>query len=212
MFITFEGTTGSGKTTQLHLLAGYLRERGCNVLTTREPGGTRIGRKIRKILMSTSNTELCAPAELLLLEADRAQHVCEVIVPAIEKGTMVICDRFSDATVAYQGHGRGIDLDFIQKLNSYASNMIRPDKTFLLDCPVELGLTRALDRNMKAERQGEGRFEAETLEFHQEVRNGYMSLAKCEPDRFVVLDGTRDQDELAREILGIVEVLLGENP
>ncbi|HDM10120.1 MAG: dTMP kinase [Deltaproteobacteria bacterium] len=212
MFITFEGIEGCGKSTQARLLFEAMKARGIDTVLTREPGGTRIGQKIRKILMSTSNTELCAAAELLLLEADRAQHVCEVIVPAIEKGTMVICDRFSDATVAYQGHGRGIDLDFIQKLNSYASNMIRPDKTFLLDCPVELGLTRALDRNMKAERQGEGRFEAETLEFHQEVRNGYMSLAKREPDRFVVLDGTRDQDELAREILGIVEVLLGENP
>lgn len=210
IFITFEGIEGCGKSTQARLLFEAMKQRGVDTLLTREPGGTRIGKKIREILMSTSNADLCAAAELLLLEADRAQHVREVVGPAIKKGTMVICDRFSDATLAYQGHGRGVDLAFIEKLNSYASNLITPDKTFLLDCPVELGLSRAVERNMKAKMQDEGRFEAETLEFHKRVRNGYLSLANREPERFVVLDGTRGQEDLAREILGIVEVLLGE--
>lgn len=209
MFITFEGIEGCGKSTQARLLFGALRKRGIEALLTREPGGTRIGEKIRNILMSTANSELCAAAEFLLLEADRAQHVAQLIGPAVEKGIVVICDRFCDATVAYQGYGRKVDLDFIEKLNSYASNGLRPDKTFLLDCPVEVGLSRAIERNERIQKQAEGRFEAEDLEFHQRVRKGYLALAQKEPDRFVVLDATKVREKLAVEVWQVVESLLG---
>ena len=211
MFITFEGIEGSGKSTQAELLYEAVKKNGIPSLLTREPGGTRIGGQIRQILMATGNSELCGPAELLLIEADRAQHVAEVLKPALDKKILVICDRFSDATVAYQGYGRGLDLALIASMNEFSSQRLRPDCTFLLDCPVEVGLRRALSRDKEAKRQAEGRFEQEDNDFHQRVREGYLALAEAEPGRFVVLDGTKGKEELAREILTFTGKLLGRH-
>ncbi len=211
MFITFEGIEGSGKSTQAGLLYKVLKRNDIPSILTREPGGTRIGQQIRQILMATGNSELCGASELLLIQADRAQHVAEVLKPALKKGTLIICDRFTDATVAYQGHGRGLDLALIGRLNEYSSQGLRPDCTFLLDCPVEVGLRRALNRDKEAKRQTEGRFEQEKSEFHQRVRDGYLRLAAAESTRFVVLDGTKGKDELAQEILAFTEKLLGRH-
>lgn len=211
MFITFEGIEGCGKSTQARLLFESMKNRGAALLLTREPGGTKIGKEIRQILMSTSNSGLCSAAEFLLIEADRAQHVAEVIRPALDKGILVICDRFCDATVAYQGYGRGLDLNLIDKLNRFSSAGIYPNKTFLLDCPVEIGLKRALERNKETRKQAEGRFEAEDIGFHRKVREGYLALAQKEPGRFVVMDGTENREDLARKILAIVERLVEQD-
>jgi len=208
MFITFEGIEGCGKSTQAALLYQALNQRGVPCTLTREPGGTKIGTQIRQILMSSSNIELCPAAELFLIVADRAQHVTEVIRPALTKGGLVICDRFLDATVAYQGYGRGLDLDLIRRLNWFSSGGLYPDKTFLIDCPVEKGLRRAIARDREGNNQAEGRFEAESMEFHSKVRQGYLQIAQAEPERFVVLDGEEAVEDLARKILGIVESLM----
>ena len=208
MFITFEGIEGCGKSTQAALLYQALSLKGVSCILTREPGGTRIGRQIRQILMSSSNIDLCPVSELFLIVADRAQHVTEVIRPALAKGGLVICDRFSDATVAYQGYGRGLDLDLIGRLNQVSSGGLCPDKTFLLDCPVETGLRRALGRDQEAENQTEGRFEAESIVFHRKVRQGYLELSQAEPERFVVLDAEESVEDLARKILGVVQGLM----
>ncbi len=210
MFITFEGIEGCGKSTQAELLCRALEQTGIPSLLTKEPGGTRIGAQIRKILMATSNRELFGPAELLLIQADRAQHVAEVIRPALERGILVICDRFSDATVAYQGYGRGLDMELINRLNHYSSQGLKPRCTFLLDCPVEIGLQRAIQRNKDHQKQAEGRFEQEDQEFHERVRKGYLRLADKEPSRFVILDGTKEIQALAQEILSITQRLLEE--
>jgi len=200
MFITLEGIEGCGKSTQAERLYRALKSRAIPVIFTREPGGTRIGEEIRKILLATSNRELSPAAEFLLMEADRAQHIAEVIKPALKKGMWVVCDRFFDATVAYQGYGRGVDLALVERLNHFSSQGIVPDKTFLLDCPVEIGLSRAMERNRIWKKEGEGRFEDEDVAFHQKVRQSYLELAKSAPGRFVVLDATRGEEELEEQI------------
>jgi len=146
--------------------------------------------------------------ELLLYAADRAQHVEEVIEPALKAGKWVISDRFMDATVAYQGYARGLDMPFIQLLNEKATGGLRPDRTFLLDCPVEIGLGRAMKRERESERQGQDRFEQEKKAFHDAVRQGYLSLASREPDRIVVLDGTRTPDDLEGQVMRFLSPFL----
>ncbi len=200
-FITFEGIEGCGKTTQESRLAETLAERGYPVVVTREPGGCAIAEQIRAILLDAENRALVPLAELLLYAAARAQHVEEVIRPALDSGKIVICDRFTDATAAYQGYGRSLDLDLIDRLNRLATGGFSPDLTILLDCPEEVGLSRAMARINSAEGGvREERFEQESIAFHRMVRRGYLRLAAAEPERFVVLDGTRGIEETAAAV------------
>ncbi len=208
-FITFEGVEGCGKTTQIRLLAEALRQTGKTVILTREPGGCPISDKIRHILLDAENSSMTPAAELLLYAAARAQHIAEVIAPALSSGSIVLCDRFIDATVAYQGYGRALDLQQITLLNTMVASGYRPDLTILLDCPAETGLKRAIDRIEKnsaddATTLREERFEKESIDFHKRVREGYLNLAQQESDRFVVIDGGGGIKETAEMILSSV--------
>lgn len=208
-FITFEGIEGCGKTTQIRLLADSLQQSGERILLTREPGGCPIADKIRAILLDAGNSEMTPKAELLLYAASRAQHIAEVIRPALASGTIVLCDRFTDATSAYQGYGRGLDQGLIKVLNETAAGDCRPNLTVLIDCPVETGLERAIarieagsasDRNHLREE----RFERESLEFHQRVRDGYLQLAETFADRFILIDGRDSVAVIAANIFNAV--------
>ena len=200
MFITFEGIEGCGKTTQIRRLAKRLKGHGIPLVTTLEPGGTDIGARIRRILLDAKSRDLTPLAELFLYMADRAQHVEEVIKPALETGKWVLCDRFFDATMAYQGVARGQDEALIRFLNERATQGIVPDRTFLLDCPVEVGLHRALKRNRQGPQEGQDRFEREAKAFHQKVRAAYLALAEVHHERFVVIDSSRGADDTERAI------------
>jgi dTMP kinase len=208
LFITFEGVEGSGKTTQIQRLKKYLDRKGIPCKVTREPGGCPIGEKVRKILLNPDHREMVPLSELLLYEAARAQHVKEVIEPFLKKGGVVLCDRFSDATIAYQGYGRKIDLRWIERLNHFSSRGIKPDVTFLLDCPSDVGLKRALKRNRTLKQEKEERFEKEKIQFHQRVRKGYLALAKKEPRRVKVIDTRQGEDNVFYKILKTVDKLI----
>jgi len=210
LFITFEGIEGCGKTTQVKRLVKTLNSEGISLVTTLEPGGTRIGKGIRQMLLDTDNSNLSPLAELILYAADRAQHVEEVIKPALDQGKWVICDRFFDATLAYQGAARGQDIELIRILNEKVTHGIRPDITFLLDCPVELGIDRALKRSRDLSQEGQDRFERERLEFHREVRKGYLGLARKENNRFVVINAALTEDEVEQEIFQSLGPILNE--
>lgn len=199
-FITFEGIEGCGKTTQLRLLAKSLADEGREVITTREPGGCPISDKIRSILLDAENKGMTPTTELLLYAAARAQHIAEVVAPALKRGAIVLCDRFTDATLAYQGYGRQIDLGIIATLNSIAAGEVKPHMTLLLDCPVETGLSRAMARINAHNGPREERFELEPSQFHRRVRDGYHALAANEPERFIVVDAARDVKVIAEEI------------
>lgn len=199
-FITFEGIEGSGKTTQIALAAEYLRRLGYTVVTTREPGGCPIADAIREILLHPANSRLVDRAELFLYAAARAQHVDEVIRPALQQGQLVLCDRYTDATLAYQGYGRGLDLDLIEELNVLACGDCRPDLTLVLDMSHETGLRRALQRNSAENTAHESRFEQEALEFHQRVRDGYLALAQKAPERMRIIDASGSSDEVASRL------------
>ncbi|MDO9079978.1 MAG: dTMP kinase [Desulfuromonadales bacterium] len=205
--ITCEGIEGSGKSTQILLLAAHLRRQGREVVVTREPGGCPIADDIRRILLDPSNQQLCPTAELLLYAAARAQHVEEVIRPALAQGALVLCDRYIDATVAYQGFGRGLDLTLIEELNQVASSGLVPDLTLLFDLPVSTGLGRALARNAVT-LENEGRFEAESLAFHQRVRDGYMQGASQEK-RFSIIDATGTPEQVSERATRCVDTFLG---
>ena len=209
LFITFEGIEGSGKTTQIQLLRGYLERKGYRCRITREPGGCRIGDKIRDILMDTNNENLTPLSELYLIMANRAQHVVEVIEPALKNQSVLICDRFHDATVAYQGFARGMALDLIERLNQTVTKGLNPDLTILLDCPVEVGLERARGR-MEAGNVSwkEGRFEGEQEDFHQRVRDAYLTIAKAESRRIKVVDGLKGEHTVEQEIRQLVNPFL----
>ncbi len=206
VFITFEGPEGSGKSTQVRLLVTWLRSRGVNVLATREPGGTPVGDRIRQLLLDPALTSLTPEAEVLLFSASRAQLVRQVIRPHLEQGGIVVCDRFADSTLAYQGYGRGLDLDMLRTITRFATDGLVPDLTFLLDIPVTEGLAR--------KRQGTGeddwnRMEREVLSYHERVRAGYLALAAAEPDRWYVLDAREDVDTLQARIRAVVAAHLG---
>ncbi len=207
-FITFEGIEGSGKSTQIVLLAKYLSAHGKSVTLTREPGGTSIGDQIRKILLDPSNTSLDARAELLLYAAGRAQHLAELIVPERSAGRIVLCDRFSDATLAYQGYGRGLDLGLIRSLDKIVTDGIRPDLTILLDIDAAAGLARARGRNSRGGLEAEARFENEDLSFHERVRQGYLDLAKQEPERFQIVDASPSPEKIQNKLRQLIDKLL----
>jgi dTMP kinase len=195
MFITLEGPEGSGKTTQIPLLVDWLCEQGYEAELTREPGGTDIGNLIRDVLHDPRHTAMDATAEILLYSADRAQHVAQCIRPALAAGKIVVSDRYYDSTLAYQGYGRGLDLNMLCAITSFATGGLMPDLTLYLDIAPEEGLKR---------RQSNGgewnRLDAETLEFHQRVRAGYMELIAQEPERWVVIDAARKVEEVQEAI------------
>lgn len=204
-FITFEGVEGCGKTTQLRLLKERLQAAGFQVTATREPGGCPIADQMRAILLDAQNSAMTPTAELLLYAAARAQHVQEVIVPALERGEIVLCDRFTDATLAYQGCGRQLDRALIAELNAVATDGVAPALTILIDCPVELGLARARHRMDNSDGEREERFELESLRFHERVRRGYLELAAAEPERFLVVDGSGDVAATEAALLAALE-------
>ncbi len=204
LFITFEGPEGSGKTTQIRRLAAALEARGWPVLATREPGGTRIGNAIRNLLLDPIHTEMVPRAETLLFNAARAQLVDQVIRPALAQGTIVLCDRYADSTLAYQGFGHGQDLDELRMLIRYATGSLTPHLTVYLDIDPAVGLGR--------KRQGQdeewNRLDAKDLAFHQAVREGYLRLAQEEPERWLVVDADQPQETVHRRILEAVEARL----
>ncbi len=212
MFITFEGIEGCGKSTQTELLRKHLEELGYAVLVTLEPGGSRLGVELRRMLLSLDSSDLTREAELFLYLADRAQHVHQVIRPALKEGRVVISDRFTHSTLAYQGYGREMGIDTLQRMNSVAVDGILPDLTFLLDLPPETGLRRALSRNMEKNiTSSEGRFEAEALDFHTRVRQGYLELASREQERIVVLDAEADSETVFEGVRKKVDQAMGVN-
>jgi dTMP kinase len=192
LFVTFEGIDGCGKTTQVALAKETLEKKGVRCIVTREPGGTAIGEKIRDIILSPEHGGMCAPCEALLYFAARAQHVSEIIMPAIEKGAVVLCDRFSDASFAYQGNGRRLPMPLLEKMNGFATDGMQPSITFIFDITVECSRQR-LARSGKAVDRLEGAGAA----FYNDVRRGYLSLAKRFPGRIIVLSGIRPIEELA---------------
>ena len=210
-FITFEGGDGTGKTTQLKALESHLQGKGCSCVSTREPGGTSLGKLIRQVLLEVGKQPIASPTELFLYLADRAQHVQEVILPAIDGGKIVLCDRYTDSTLAYQGYGRGIDLDLLRQLNEFANRGVKPDLTLLLDCPVELGLSRTAQRqsNAGSARSREDRFEREKVEFHEKVRAGFLAMAGAEPERFRIIDASRSVEQVSWEIQNIIDREMG---
>lgn len=202
MFITFEGIEGCGKSTQVEMLKQYLQEKGFDVLTTREPGGSRLGSNLRSILLSVENKDLTKEAELFLYMADRSQHVHQVISPALKENKVVISDRYADSTVVYQGYGRGLDPNILHSFNKVAVREVWPDYTFLLDLDPEMGLKRAWARNVQNNMaKKEGRFEAEKLSFHNRVREGYLTWASLNRDRFRVIDASGDIQTTSANIL-----------
>ena len=206
MFITLEGIEGSGKTSQVKNIAAFLDNRGRACLLTREPGGTQIGRRIRQVLLDPESRDLDPLAELLLYNADRVQHVRKIILPAIAAGKVVVCDRYVDATRAYQGVARNLDIELVETLHRLLVADLKPDLTLLLDLPPEEGLARAWAQiNSGSRSDRETRFEKEALAFHTSVREGYLSLAVREPDRFVVIDARASIAGVWQQIEAVLE-------
>ncbi len=205
--ITFEGGDGTGKTTQMKWLEGHLISKGKNCLLTHEPGGTELGQWIRKVIVEGGRGEVANEMELFLYLADRAQHIQEVIRPALEEGRIVLCDRFNDSTLAYQGYGRGFDLQLLQRMNALASGEIQPDLTLLLDCAPQTALSRARRRTEeRSPGAGPGdRFESQNIKFHERVRKGFLGMAQAEPHRIVVLDTGAPAREVHEKIKRIVD-------
>ncbi len=195
MFISFEGIDKSGKSTQISLLVDYLKERNYQVMQTCEPGGTRLGKEIERILLEHSTTQISAVGELFLYLADRAEHVGEIIKPALDNDAIIISDRFADASIAYQGYGRGLDIHWIDKLNNRATQGISPELTFLLDIDPELAKKRSKEKD---------RIENEEIAFHQRVRQGYLEIARLYPNRVRTVDG---QDSIKNIHLAIIRIL-----
>ena len=204
-FITFEGGDGTGKSTQIKALERHLAACGRSFVSTREPGGTPLGKLIRQALLEVGKQPIGSPTELFLYLADRAQHVQDVILPALDSAKLVLCDRYTDSTLAYQGYGRGIDIEVLRVLNRIADRGVKPDLTLLFDCPVEVGLSRTAKRLAEEGAAREDRFEREKVEFHERVRVGFLALARAEPERFRIIDASRSVVEVTQEIKSIVD-------
>ena len=201
LFITFEGLDGSGKTTQIEAFIQRLDETGMTYQLFREPGGTVIGEKIRQILLDKEHTAMLPITELLLYSASRYQLTMNSIIPALEKSQVVVCDRFYDSTTAYQGYGRGIDLNLIMQLNQAATASLIPDLTFILDIDLDV-------RQRRLGKKVLDRLEQETIEFHKRVREGFMQMAQAEPERIILVDGNRSTDDIASEIWNHFKLLI----
>ncbi|MBS3742549.1 MAG: dTMP kinase [Candidatus Cloacimonetes bacterium] len=202
-FITFEGVEGCGKSTQAQLLVNFFKYKGFDVLFTREPGGPPISEEIRKILLNKKNKEMHKLTEVFLYMASRAQHTTEWIIPALEQGKIVICDRYYDSTYAYQGNARKISKEVIDYLNHVATAGLEPDLTFILDLPVEIGLKRI--KKLPENEDGIDRLEGESQKFHQDVRSSYIELAKKEPNRVILLDGLKKIKEIHKKIIANIK-------
>lgn len=203
-FLVFEGIDGSGKTTQLKILGDILSSRGYPVLYTREPGGTRIGEAVREMLLDPRHSELVPVAEALLYAAARAQHVAQVILPALQEGKIVLCDRFLDSSLAYQGFGRGLDVGHLERLNEAATAGLKPDLVLLLDFLCDTGMERIAGAG-----RGVDRIEQEDRVFHRRVRAGYLTLARRDPDRYRVIDANRTVEQVHNDIVKAVGEILG---
>jgi dTMP kinase len=203
LFVSFEGIEGSGKSTQVALLAQVLRSRGYEIIVTREPGGTPVGQVLRRLLLESSSSPLASSTELLLMLADRAQHVQEIVAPALRVNKIVMSDRFVDSTTAYQGYGRGVELALLAQLNAFACSGCMPALTLVLDLPVSEGLHRV--RQRQSGTQGTDRFEAESVAFHERVRIGYLEIARSDPQRVCILDAARPVEMIHQEILAVVQ-------
>ncbi len=199
MFITLEGPEGSGKTSQMPALAEYLRNAGYDVVATREPGGTAVGDQIREVLMNLKNVEIVPRTEILLFLAARSQHVEGLIRPALQAGKVVLCDRFSDSTMAYQGYGHQTDLSVLRSLLDFSTGGLKPNLTLLLDVPVISGLERKRDNGVEW-----NRLDAYAEAFHKRVRSGYQELAQAEPERWVTIDATQDKESVQEEMRKVV--------
>ncbi len=202
--ITLEGIEGSGKSVQLHLLEEELKKHNVRFLITQQPGGTPFGKEVRQILLQREGAQREPTAELLLYLADRYQHLKEVIEPTLSQGLHVLCDRYHDATLAYQGHARGIGFPVVDQLAKILA-LRSPDLTLVLDVEVEIGLKRARERNQKENSETWGRFEAEDLDFHRRVREGYQLLAQREPDRVLLVDASGTPEEVFEKLWGLLE-------
>src|SRR5450755_654215 len=203
--ISFEGPEGSGKSTQISRLAAHLQKSGREVVTTREPGGTEIGEQIRNIIVHNSKgDEMCAETELLLFTAARAQLVREVIAPALARGAIVLTDRFLDSSTVYQGIGRNLAADPVNQINRFAVGNVMPDLTVVIDVPTDVSLARLRQRASDLP----DRMERENLEFYKKIRDGYLVLTKGMPERFIVIDGTKSQDVIAKKIWAEVQARL----
>jgi dTMP kinase len=207
LFITFEGPEGSGKTTQIELLSGHLEEKGYSVIATREPGGTSIGDQVRTILLDPRNTEMVPASEALLFSASRAQIVRQVIRPHLARGDIVLCDRYADSTLAYQGYGHGLDLETLHIITALATAGLKPDLTIYLDIDVEEGLRRKLTAHGAGQAEW-NRLDQQEMAFHRRVRDGYLRMAAREPDRWLVIDATQDLEAIQALIRAGVEAKL----
>ncbi len=207
LFVTFEGPDGSGKTTQAQLLYEYLQECGYPVFLTREPGGTGIGDQIREVLHSLENTEMLPQAEILLYSASRAQLVGQIIRPHLAMGEIVLCDRYADSTLAYQGYGHGLDLQVLRVITSFATGGLKPDLTIYLDIEVEEGLKRKLSAYQAGEAEW-NRMDQQEIVFHRRVRQGYLQMVAAEPERWVVIEAAQPIDVAQRVIRAEVEAKL----
>jgi dTMP kinase len=209
MFVTFEGIEGTGKSTQIKKVREYLESKGRDVFLTLEPGGSRVGRELRKMLLHVDNRDITPITELFLYLADRAQHVAQVIRPELDAGKVVLCDRFADSTIVYQGYGRGLDTKTLRELNEVAVDGLWPDLTIVLDIDPEIGLKRAMLRNIEdGKAKEEGRFEAEHISFHNKIREGYLTWAAFNKDRMRVVNADNTPDQVFERIKEILEARL----
>jgi len=209
MFITLEGIEGSGKTSQIKPLVDFFKTQGICCVTTREPGGTIVGGKIRAILLDPENKDIDPVTELLLYNADRRQHINQIIIPALSSGKTIVCDRYFDATIAYQGYARGLNISLIKQLHELATENLKPDITFLLDLNPEIGLKRAWKQVKNGQRTDmETRFEKEKLSFHEKVRKGYLDIARFEPDRFKIIDASQNITCVQQDIINTLTTII----
>ena len=200
-FITIEGSEGVGKTTNIEFVLNYLNENSIDSIVTREPGGTENAEKIRDILLNSNDEQVPEIAELLLFFSARSFHVSNTIIPALQNGKTVICDRFNDATIAYQGYGRGFDVSQINMLSSWVLTDLKPDITILLDAPADIGMQRTMNRGYS------DRMESEDISFYERVRKGYLNLANEEPNRFRLIDATQSLQEVQADIKNHLDLL-----